>query len=68
MLLLNNADVAKVLDMPMCLAALDGVFHELAAGDATGLGKQICWEASQHFGSFSSVNFSGKKHDLGFGL
>ncbi len=39
-----------------------------AAGDATGLGKQICWEASQHFGSFSSVNFSGKKHDLGFGL
>ena len=39
-----------------------------AAGDATGLGKQICWEAGQHFGSFTSVNFSGKKHDLGFGL
>src|SRR6266436_2535901 len=39
-----------------------------AAGDATGLGKQICWEAGQHFGSFTSVNFSSKKHDLGFGL
>ncbi len=39
-----------------------------AAGDATGLGKQICWEARQHFSSFSSVNFSSKKHDLGFGL
>src|SRR5438128_1626986 len=25
--------------MPMCLAALDGVFHELAAGDATGMGR-----------------------------
>ena len=34
MLLLNNDDVAKVLDMPMCLAALDGVFHEMAAGEA----------------------------------
>src|SRR5207237_10321139 len=39
-----------------------------AAGDATGLGKQICWEARQHFGSFTSGNFSSKKHDLGFGL
>ena len=29
MLMLNNADVAKVLDMPMCMAALDGVFAAL---------------------------------------
>jgi phage FluMu gp28-like protein len=40
-----------------------------AAGDETGLGKQICWEAASSFGSvFSKVNFSGKKHDLGLAL
>ena len=32
-----------------------------AAGDETGLGKQICWEAASQFGSrFIKVNFSGK--------
>ena len=36
MLLLNNTDVAKVLDMPLCMDALDGVFQELAIGDAVG--------------------------------
>src|SRR6185369_9927127 len=40
-----------------------------AAGDDTGLGRQICWEAAAQFGStFSKVNFSSKKHDLGFAL
>ncbi len=40
-----------------------------AAGDETGLGKQICWEAARYFPYiFSSVNFSSKKHDLGFNL
>jgi phage FluMu gp28-like protein len=40
-----------------------------AAGDETGLGHQLCWEASQRFGSsFRSVNFSSKKHDVGFCL
>jgi phage FluMu gp28-like protein len=40
-----------------------------AAGDQTGLGHQICWEASQRFGSrFTAVNFSSKKHELGFCL
>lgn len=39
MLLLNNSHVAQVLDMRMCLAALDGVFHEMAAGDAVGMGR-----------------------------
>jgi len=40
-----------------------------AAGDETGLGKQICWEAAAHYGSvFTKVNFSSKKHDLGFAL
>jgi phage FluMu gp28-like protein len=40
-----------------------------AAGDETGLGRQICWEASQTFGSrFIPVNFSSRKHDLGFTL
>jgi alanine dehydrogenase len=39
MLLLNNDDVAKVLDMPLCLAALDDVFHEMARGEAIGMGR-----------------------------
>ena len=39
------------------------------AGDETGLGRQICWEAAQKFGSrWKSVNFASKKHDLGFNL
>src|SRR5439155_8466733 len=39
------------------------------AGDETGLGKQICWEAANQFGvMFSKVNFSAKKHDLGSAL
>ena len=39
MLLLNNADVEKVLDMPLCLAALDSVFQEMARGEAVGMGR-----------------------------
>jgi phage FluMu gp28-like protein len=40
-----------------------------AAGDESGLGRQICWEAAQQYGGrFVKVNFAGKKHDLGFGL
>ena len=40
-----------------------------AAGDETGLGRQICWEAAAKFGSrFLKVNFAAKKHDLGFAL
>ena len=39
MLLINNSDVEKVLDAGTCLEALDGVFHELAAGEAAGLGR-----------------------------
>jgi phage FluMu gp28-like protein len=39
------------------------------AGDESGLGRQICWEAASHFSSrFLKVNFAGKKHDLGFSL
>jgi alanine dehydrogenase len=38
-LLLNNADVAKVLTMPLCLEALEGVFLELAVGDAVTMGR-----------------------------
>jgi ornithine cyclodeaminase/alanine dehydrogenase-like protein (mu-crystallin family) len=36
---LNNSDVAKVLDMPLCMAALDGVFQEMARGEAVGMGR-----------------------------
>jgi phage FluMu gp28-like protein len=40
-----------------------------AAGDETGLGRQICWEAASRFSSrFTKVNFSSRKHDLGFAL
>ena len=40
-----------------------------AAGDESGLGRQICWEAAKQFGSrFLKVNFASKKHDLGFAL
>jgi alanine dehydrogenase len=38
-LILNNEDVAKVLDMRLCLSALDSVFQELAVGDAVGMGR-----------------------------
>jgi phage FluMu gp28-like protein len=48
---------------------LDHVPRIQAAGDETGLGRQICWEAARHYGSrFLSVNFSSKKQDLGFAL
>ena len=39
MLLINNADVMKVLDMELTLEALDRVFHEMVNGDATGMGR-----------------------------
>jgi phage FluMu gp28-like protein len=40
-----------------------------AAGDESGLGRQICWEASQQYSyKFTKVNFSSKKQDLGFAL
>src|SRR5207248_11672159 len=34
-----NDDVAKVLDMRLCLDALDGVFAEMARGEAVGMGR-----------------------------
>lgn len=40
-----------------------------AAGDETGLGRQICWNAEKYFpGVFTPVNFASKKHDMGFAL
>nr|MDP9461376.1 ornithine cyclodeaminase family protein [Actinomycetota bacterium] len=39
MLLINNSDVEKVLEARMCLDALEGVFREIAAGEAVGLGR-----------------------------
>jgi hypothetical protein len=39
------------------------------AGDESGLGRQICWEAASRFGyRFLKVNFASKKQDLGFVL
>jgi len=39
MLFLNNDDVGSVIDMDLCLEALDCVFREMAIGDATGMGR-----------------------------
>ncbi len=39
MLFLNNDDVARVIDMPLCLEALESLFRELARGDAVGMGR-----------------------------
>jgi len=40
-----------------------------AAGDETGLGRQICWEAAKAFpGRFAAVNLGSRKHDIGFAL
>jgi phage FluMu gp28-like protein len=39
------------------------------AGDETGLGRQICWEAAAQFpNTFSKINFASKKSELGFAL
>jgi phage FluMu gp28-like protein len=41
----------------------------MAAGDETGLGRQICWEAAKAFpGRFLPVNFRSSKSDMGFVL
>jgi phage FluMu gp28-like protein len=41
----------------------------MAAGDETGLGRQICWEAAKAFpGRFLPVNFRSTKSDMGFVL
>ena len=48
---------------------LRGLKYVNAVGDQTGLGRQICWETAKRFpGRFTSVNFSAKKHDIGFAL
>src|SRR5262249_34827273 len=47
LLLLDNNDVARVLDMPRCLSALDGTFREMAAGDAVGMGRIDVYVPSQ---------------------
>ena len=39
MLFLNNDDVARVIDMPLCLDSLESLFWELARGDAVGMGR-----------------------------
>lgn len=39
MLFLDNDDVARVIDMPLCLESLEGLFRELGRGDAVGMGR-----------------------------
>jgi alanine dehydrogenase len=38
-LLINNNDVAKVLDMKLCLESLDDIFREMSIGEAVGMGR-----------------------------
>ena len=57
-------------DWPFLKAALYAFLDELssvkAAGDETGLGRQICREAAMDFpGQFECVNFRSEKSDLG---
>jgi len=48
---------------------LENIPRIRAAGDESGLGRQICWEAAAKFPwSFHKVNFATKKQDLGFAL
>jgi phage FluMu gp28-like protein len=48
---------------------LDNIPRVQAAGDESGLGRQICWEAARHRSyRFQKVNFAARKHDLGFAL
>jgi alanine dehydrogenase len=46
-LIINNADVQKVLDMNVCLEALDGIFQELAKGEAVSMGRIDLYVPSQ---------------------
>jgi hypothetical protein len=39
MLIISNDDVQKVLDMGTTLDALEGVYREMAIGDAVGMGR-----------------------------
>src|ERR687886_425506 len=48
MLVLSNADVQQVLTMPLCLDALDAMFHEIARGDAAGMGRIDVYIPSEH--------------------
>jgi phage FluMu gp28-like protein len=48
---------------------LENIPRIRAAGDESGLGRQICWEAAAKFPwAFYKVNFATKKQDLGFAL
>jgi phage FluMu gp28-like protein len=50
-------------------AFMEELRYVQAAGDETGLGRQICWEATKAFpGRFTAVNFASRKHDIGFAL
>jgi phage FluMu gp28-like protein len=48
---------------------LDNISGIRAAGDESGLGREICWEAAAKFSwAFQKVNFATRKQDLGFAL
>jgi hypothetical protein len=64
-----GGDCAAFARLINALARASRETMQRAAGDETGLGRQICWEAAKQYGSrFLSVNFASAKHDLGFAL
>jgi len=65
MLLLNNADITSVLTMDLCLNALDAVFHEMAAGEAVGMGRIDVYVPSAEAAPYYrwSVMTGGSKKD-----
>ena len=50
-------------------AVMNGCTSPHAAGDETGMGRQICWNMAKDFPQrFIPINFTSSKSDLGFGL
>jgi alanine dehydrogenase len=47
-LLLNNHDIHDVLDMGDCLEAIEGMAHEIAAGDSVGMGRTDTYTPSEN--------------------
>jgi len=57
MLFLNNDDVARVMSMDLCLEALERLFREIAAGDATGMGRMDMYTPSGESAPYHRLAF-----------
>lgn len=67
MLFLNNDDVARVIDMELCLEALERLFREMATGDATGMGRMDMYLPSGQPSPFHRLAFmAGGSRQTGY--